>query len=84
MKKLMEQQATAERLKRDDSVSRRKEAMIQEAEGKPGAAKLSSSPNTKRFVLPADMLGAVKGVAGKKHVTRDEVTSVQPPFVWPF
>ena len=112
MQKAMEQQATAERLKRAMILEAegKKEAMIREAEGKLGAAKLeaeaqitlaeasaraihdiagavgekelpalfllgdryvnaiqklSVSPNTKTFVLPADILGAVKGIAGR-------------------
>ena len=112
MQKAMEQQATAERLKRAMILEAegKKEAMIREAEGKLEAAKkeaeaqimlaeasakaiqdiavavgdkelpalfllgdryvnaiqkLSTSPNTKNFVLPADILGAVKGIAGR-------------------
>jgi len=112
MQKAMEQQATAERLKRAMILEAegKKEAMIREAEGKLEAAKLeaeaqitlaeasakaihdiagavgekelpalfllgdryvsaiqklSVSPNTKTFVLPADILGAVKGIAGR-------------------
>jgi len=112
MQKAMEQQATAERLKRAMILEAegKKEAMIREAEGKLEAAKLeaeaqvtlaeasaraihdiagavgekelpalfllgdryvnaiqklSASPNTKNFVLPADILAAVKGIAGR-------------------
>ena len=112
MQKAMEQQATAERLKRAMILEAegKKEAMIREAEGKLEAAKLeaeaqitlaeasaraihdiagavgekelpalfllgdryvnaiqklSVSPNTKTFILPADILGAVKGIAGR-------------------
>jgi regulator of protease activity HflC (stomatin/prohibitin superfamily) len=112
MQKAMEQQATAERLKRAMILEAegKKEAMIREAEGKLEAAKkeaeaqmtlaeasakaiediagavgdkelpalfllgdryvnaiqkLSTSPNTKTFILPADILGAVKGIAGR-------------------
>ena len=112
MQKAMEQQATAERLKRAMILEAegKKEAMIREAEGKLEAAKkeaeaqimlaeasaraiqdiagavgekelpalfllgdryvnaiqkLSASQNTKTFVLPADILAAVKGIAGR-------------------
>ena len=112
MQKAMEQQATAERLKRAMILEAegKKEAVIREAEGKLEAAKLeataqitlaeasaraiqdiagavgdkelpalfllgdryvnaiqklSVSQNTKTFVLPADILGAVKGIAGR-------------------
>jgi len=112
MQKAMEQQATAERLKRAMILEAegRKEAVIREAEGKLEAAKLEAtaqitlaeasaraiqdiagavgdkelpalfllgdryvnaiqklavSQNTKTFVLPADILGAVKGIAGR-------------------
>jgi regulator of protease activity HflC (stomatin/prohibitin superfamily) len=112
MQKAMEQQATAERLKRAMILEAegKKEAVIREAEGKLEAAKLeataqitlaeasakaiqdiagavgekelpalfllgdryvnaiqklSMSQNTKTFVLPADILGAVKGIAGR-------------------
>jgi regulator of protease activity HflC (stomatin/prohibitin superfamily) len=112
MQKAMEQQATAERLKRAMILEAegKKEAMIREAEGRLEAAKLeaeaqvtlaeasakaiqdiagavgekelpalfllgdryvnaiqklSVSQNTKTFVLPADILGAVKGIAGR-------------------
>jgi regulator of protease activity HflC (stomatin/prohibitin superfamily) len=112
MQKAMEQQATAERLKRAMILEAegKKEAMIREAEGKLEAAKLeaeaqitlaeasaraihdiagavgekelpalfllgdryvnaiqklSASANTKTFVLPADILAAVKGIAGR-------------------
>lgn len=115
MQKAMEQQATAERLKRAMILEAegKKEAMIREAEGKLEAAKLeaeaqitlaeasakaigditaavgdkelpalfllgdryvnaiqklSMSANTKTFVLPADILGAVKGIAGRSQV----------------
>ena len=116
MQKAMEQQATAERLKRAMILEAegKKEAMIREAEGKLEAAKLeaeaqitlaeasakaiqdiakavgdkelpalfllgdryvnaiqklSVSQNTKTFVLPADILGAVKGIAGRSSVS---------------
>ena len=112
MQKAMEQQATAERLKRAMILEAegRKEAVIREAEGKLEAAKLEAtaqitlaeasaraiqdiagavgdkelpalfllgdryvnaiqklavSQNTKTLVLPADILGAVKGIAGR-------------------
>ncbi len=112
MQKAMEQQVTAERLKRAMILEAegKKEATIREAEGKLEAAKLeaeaqitlaeasakaiqdiagavgdkelpalfllgdryvnaiqklSVSANTKTFVLPADILGAVKGIAGR-------------------
>jgi len=112
MQKAMEQQATAERLKRAMILEAegKKEAMIREAEGKLESAKLeaeaqitlaeasakaihdiagavgekelpalfllgdryvnailklSTSPNTKSFILPADILAAVKGIAGR-------------------
>ena len=112
MQKAMEQQATAERLKRAMILEAegKKEATIREAEGRLEAAKLeaeaqitlaeasakaihdiaaavgdkelpalfllgdryvnaiqklSVSANTKTFVLPADILGAVKGIAGR-------------------
>jgi len=112
MQKAMEQQATAERLKRAMILEAegKKEAMIREAEGKLEAArreaeaqitlaeasakaiqdiagavgekelpalfllgdryvnaiqKLSVSQNAKTFVLPADILAAVKGIAGR-------------------
>jgi len=112
MQKAMEQQATAERLKRAMILEAegKKEATIREAEGKLEAAKLeaeaqvtlaeasakaiqdiagavgdkelpalfllgdryvsaiqklSMSQNTKTFVLPADILAAVKGIAGR-------------------
>jgi len=112
MQKAMEQQATAERLKRAMILEAegKKEATIREAEGRLQAArleaeaqitlaeasakaihdiasavgekelpalfllgdryvnaiqKLSVSPNTKTFVLPADIMAAVKGIAGR-------------------
>lgn len=112
MQRAMEQQATAERLKRAMILEAegKKEAMIREAEGKLEAAKreaeaqitlaeasakaiediagavgdkelpalfllgdryvnaiqhLATSANVKTFVLPADILGAVKGIAGR-------------------
>ncbi|MSM41467.1 MAG: hypothetical protein GJT30_17755 [Geobacter sp.] len=114
MQKAMEQQATAERLKRAMILEAegKKEAMIREAEGKLEAAKreaeaqitlaeasaraiediagavgdkelpalfllgdryvnaiqhLATSANVKTFVLPADILGAVKGIAGRSQ-----------------
>ena len=114
MQKAMEQQATAERLKRAMILEAegKKEAVIREAEGKLEAAKLeaeaqitlaeasakaiqdiagavgdkelpalfllgdryvnaiqklSVSTNAKTFVLPADILGAVKGIAGRSN-----------------
>jgi len=112
MQKAMEQQATAERLKRAMILEAegKKEAMIREAEGKLESAKLeaeaqitlaeasaraihdiagavgekelpalfllgdryvnaiqklSTSPNTKNFILPADIMAAVRGIAGQ-------------------
>ena len=116
MQKAMEQQATAERLKRATILEAegRKEAAILEAEGKLQAAKreaeaqitladassqaianiskavgneelpavfllgdryintlnkLSTSPNSKVLVMPADILAAVRGLLGKNGPT---------------